>query len=531
MNFKRILCYIAFVVCSTFLFSDVEIYFAPNGGFAEKNNKRTITMVDGKEVTADLNSALIDMIQRAPKNGQIKIAMYAFSHKETLDALIAAARDRGIKVKLIVDACASWTTEIRDNLKKAIFAEKETAEKEKRSFDFQLKEIFPEVMKQRERTRVLDDGKVIFGTMHEKFGIIYKPGSKLPLHAFCGSANVSWGAGHLFAENRVFFRNEPYIGLQLAEEFSRLWNEYGTETTKNTESERHLPVDSQWSGVQIVSNSKPIDIEHYQRIDDTLTNILRKVSAEGGTIDVAMFSFTHYNLANTLLYLAQRNPKAKVRILLDQTQIESDENHRGVMGQFMENNAFSRKLKNFEIRYKWRSNAFGWDRESKSAMLMHQRNLLLHHKCVVVNGKIMGLGSYNWSESAEVRNFENIMVFDGSIPKAQNVIDRFMAEFNFMWDRVRPKEPGKQKLTNPQVIEGYRGRYLKGRIKKAYSSVICRIIMDKMHKNRNGCDLEKLIAETKMDEEKLLPKLKWLEDVTLIYEVEKDGKKTYHLSD
>lgn len=530
MDFKHILCCLL-IVCSGFIVADVEIYFAPNGGFAAKNNERKITMIDGKEVNANLNNALLDMIQRAPKNGQIKIAMYAFSHKETQEALIAAARDRGVKVKLILDACASWTTEIRDAFKKMIFAEMEAAKKENRSFDFQLKEIYPEVIKQRERTRVLDDGTVIYGTMHEKFGVFYNPASKLPLHAFCGSANVSWGAGHIFAENRVFFRNEPYIGLQLAEEFSRLWNEYGTDITKNCESERHLPIDSQWSAVQIVSNSKPIDIEHYQRIDDTLNNILRQVKSDGGTIDVAMFSFTHYNLANTLLYLAQRNPKIKVRILLDQTQIEDDENHRGVMGPFMEKRAYMRKLKNFEIRYKWRSNAFGWDSESKTAMLMHQRNLLLHHKCVVVNGKLMGLGSYNWSESAEERNFENVMVFDGSTPEAQDVIDRFMAEFNHMWNSVRPKEPGKNTLANPQVIEGFRGRYLKEKIVKAYSSVACRKVMEVMHDSRYGCDMERLTTKTNMTEEKLLTTLKWLEDVTLIYSLEKDGKMTYHLSD
>lgn len=522
--------YVLIVFLGATLSADVQIYLAPNGGFSPENNKRTITLKEGV-VPATLTNALLEMIEKTENGGQINIAMYAFSYDKVQDALIAASRDRQIKVKVILDAVASWTVEIRDLFKKKIMAEEKAAKEEGREFLFQLKEIYPEVIKNRARTRVLDDGTVIYGTMHEKFGVFYKKGNPVPLHAFCGSANVSKGAGEVFAENRVFFHHEPEVARQLAEEFARLWNEYGTPFTDNCESERMVSFDSKLASIQIISNSKPVDEFKYQRIDNVLNEVLSTVE-KNGSIDVAMFSFTHYRLASAILYLAYRNPGAKIRILMDQTQIESDENHQGVLGQFIEKSAQERKLTNLEVRYKWRSNAFGWDEESKSPQLIHWRNLLLHHKGVVVNGKLMAIGSYNWSASAEERNFENVMIFHGRTPQEKEVVKRFMAEYNFMWNRLKSKEPVTKKVVHPQVIAGEHGRMLKKKIKAAYGNALCRKIMATLDRTFKGLTVAEIVTQTELAEEVVVAQLKTLVEADLIFaEQAKEGAPKYALTD
>ena len=45
--------------------------------------------------------------------------------------------------------------------------------------------------------------------------------------------------------------------------------------------------------------------------------------------------------------------------------------------------------------------------------LMHGRGRgIMHHKFAVFDGQLLFTGSYNWTESAEVANFENALLVD-----------------------------------------------------------------------------------------------------------------------
>ena len=54
---------------------------------------------------------------------------------------------------------------------------------------------------------------------------------------------------------------------------------------------------------------------------------------------------------------------------------------------------------------------------------------LLHHKFVIIDGKILINGSYNWTYYAEKRNRENILVFED---KEQKLIEEFYSEFEYL---------------------------------------------------------------------------------------------------
>lgn len=518
-------------VFSLFISAELEIYFSPKGGFSPNNNHRMVTLKDGRTVHADLNNALIEMIENTKEGSTIKIAMYAFGYRPVLDVLVDAAKTRNIKVKLILDSIADWTREMHKEVRDRIAAEHESAKQENRVFDFQLKEILPQAMVDRGRWKKIQNDVIIYGTMHEKFGIFFEKDSKIPLHGFCGSANISWSAGEVFAENRVFFKNEPSMGRQLAEEFARLWNEFGTELTKNCQSEIFLPAQTYLGDVQIISNAKPLDEENWQRIDKVLLDLMEQVNPQNGTLDVAIFSFTHTGLAEKLLELAERYPNIKVRILMDQTQMVGTDNHQGVLGPYMEKAAEFKNLKNFEIRYKWRANIYAWDPQLQKCELIHWRNLLLHHKCLVVNGKRMGLGSYNWSTSAEFRNFENVMVFFGEVPEHQKIIRRFMDEFEFIWNSPRPQGKLKEKIVVPQVISGPKGRELKQIIVTVYEDPDCKKIMEILDTNPDGCKESSLLKSTGLTTEVLREKTDKLEKATLIFSRVEGEENLYQLAD
>jgi phosphatidylserine/phosphatidylglycerophosphate/cardiolipin synthase-like enzyme len=512
--------------------AEIEIYLSPKGGFSATNNERTIVFKNGEKVPANLNHALLDLIERSEEGSTIKIAMYSFSYKPIQEALLTAARERKIHVKLLLDTTAEWTRKMHLEYATRIAQALAEAAQKGQPFAFEVKEVNSKTMLARGRWREAQDKTIIHGTMHEKFGIFYAKGSLIPLHSFCGSANISYGAGESAAENRLFFLYEPGISRQLAEEFARLWNEYGTPLTDNCQSERFIPAMPQLGEVQFISNSKPLDEEKNQRIDDAVLRLMDQVEPESGSLDVCMFSFTNKKFALKLLGLAQRYPKIKVRVLLDQTQIEDNEDNQRVQGPFLEETVAARKLANIEVRYKWRSNAFAWDAEKDKCRLITFRNLLLHHKCVIVNGKRMSIGSYNWSSSAETRNLENMLVFYGEMPAQQKILNAFLAEYETVWKALKKKEAIAVKLLNPQVVFGPQGRELRKAILAAFGDPHCKKIMHLIDKQQGGRYRETLIKETGLAEIELLEKLHKLEEATLIFpRTTSEGKILYSLAD
>jgi len=509
--------------------AEIEIYLAPNGGFSKRNSERTVIMKDGTKVPATLNNTLIQLIESTEDGGIIKIAMYSFSYKPVQEALLDAGK-RGIKVKLILDASAEWTKDIRKEFCDAIFKETEKAKQENKVFDFQVKEILPKAMMDRGRFKREPD-LLIIGTMHEKFGIFFPKGCKIPLNGFCGSANVSGSASDVYGENRVIFHNEPSMGRQLAEEFARLWNEYSSPVTENCQSESFIPSTTDLTEVQIISNSKPLDEENMQRIDTYLIKMMEQVNRQGGTIDIAIFSFTHEVLANKLLELAENYPNIKIRLLMDLNQMELTESNPGILGPYLLKAVEFKGLTNFEIRFKWRSNAFAWDPQKGSGQLIHFRNPLLHHKAMIVNRSKMAIGSYNWSSSAEYRNFENVMLFHGDVPEHQKIIDCFLAEFDLIWGNLKDDKAITARIDYPQVVTGPQGRKLKAMICKAFDDPDCRKIMEALDGRTAGVSEPDLVAKTGLSLEKIQEKTAALVQTTLIFKRVQDGVTIYQAAD
>ena len=68
----------------------------------------------------------------------------------------------------------------RERIVKAIEKASDEAAKVGKKLDFQLAVATAEAMKRNGRESMLEDGKIIYGTMHEKFGVFYRPGNPVP---------------------------------------------------------------------------------------------------------------------------------------------------------------------------------------------------------------------------------------------------------------------------------------------------------------------------------------------------------------
>lgn len=222
-----------------------------------------------------------------------------------------------------------------------------------------------------------------------------------------------------------------------------------------------------YAGVEVYFNSQ-------QCLDDVLIAGFRKAeeaAREGkeGTIDIFIFSFTSLRLRDELLRIARDNPKLKIRILADLSQLKRGEYHvtpdiEDIISGKMEDykrvaerktsyiedelereKKFGKTLNwlvvryrrkaipNIEVRYKWYP-AFSWNWEKKAPDYdhFHPTASILHHKAAIINGELLLVGSYNWSESAEIKNLENLMLFSGGEEK--RIVEDFKEEFLALWN-------------------------------------------------------------------------------------------------
>ncbi|PKK88040.1 MAG: hypothetical protein CVV64_20530 [Candidatus Wallbacteria bacterium HGW-Wallbacteria-1] len=511
---------------------DMELHLAPNGGFSPANSGRTVTLKDGSEVSATLNNVLLDMIQRVPAGGAIKIVMYNFDYRPIYDELINRALNDNVQVKVILDNCAGWTASNVAEFISGVKKMGKRAAREGRNFDYQLKVVTGKVMSAHKRTRVLDDGKEIIGTMHEKFGVFYDRKAGPPSHSFAGSSNISPSAEDLFAENRIFFKNAPVISLVFANQFARLWNLYSVKRTERADPEYIVPLPAN-PPFEVIFNGEhigPLSDRNFTSIDKRILELLEEVRPNG-SVDVMMFSFTHRAIADKIMEMARRRPGATFRLMFDHSMLVASDERRGIMPPEIEKWIVERGLKNVEVRYKFRANAYGWIKETKSVGMDHFRSPLLHDKLMIINREKIIFGSYNWSGSAEERNFEDVMVFDKNTGFGNEVITRFLSEFDYLW--TRPYD-----LSNSMKMAGEKRYVISGAYGRKLEKTIIKVLSEwgasriRYQLDRYGpASIEDLMEKSKLKKGEFIKAIGQLKMAMLIENYMQDGHIWFRLAD
>ncbi len=133
--------------------------------------------------------------------------------------------------------------------------------------------------------------------------------------------------------------------------------------------------------------------------------VVEKIDKAQASIDVAMYAFTSRELAWALVRAQQKG--IKVRVLLD--------------SKFSSSCGYSKehflRRHNVEVRL------------HQSPMKGEGAGGVLHHKFAIVDHRILILGSYNWTASAEKRNCESLLIITG-FPE---LIGTFQQEFEKLW--------------------------------------------------------------------------------------------------
>lgn len=130
--------------------------------------------------------------------------------------------------------------------------------------------------------------------------------------------------------------------------------------------------------------------------------LTRLIKAARSTIDLAAYAFSAKYLGNALA--TARKKGVKVRIILDR----DNAGHAYSIDEWL-------AAQGMEVRF------------------IQVENGCMHHKFMIIDGKTLMTGSYNFTNESEFRNYE-AAIFTGSAV----LIKAFAAEFNRLWQLASP---------------------------------------------------------------------------------------------
>lgn len=248
-------------------------------------------------------------------------------------------------------------------------------------------------------------------TMHHKFAII---DGKTLLN---GSGNWSSAANSKFNEVLMRFKESPTMLKEFQKEFryliqkSRKVTSSGKVSDKKDTSNLKIPSRSRGSNVYFTShNSK----ESYVAADQ----IIKAMKGAKKSIYIMVAHFNSDRITKALVKILKAQKKAKkkivVRVLLDRAEFDDKKSQ-------------SKELEKAgaDVRYKVYSLGFYFPRAQ-----------LMHHKTIIVDDTVLVTGSYNWSDTAEHTNYENVIVLNAKKKNAEQsrIIKAFAKEYDRLWD-------------------------------------------------------------------------------------------------
>jgi phosphatidylserine/phosphatidylglycerophosphate/cardiolipin synthase-like enzyme len=122
---------------------------------------------------------------------------------------------------------------------------------------------------------------------------------------------------------------------------------------------------------------------------DALKTLLKSIDLSTKSIDIAIYSFTHKDIAKRLQNASKRG--VKVTILFDE-ESNNDKNENSQIG-------YLAKIKNIDVRVIK-------GRASKNNRYFGK----MHNKFMIVDDKKVLFGSINWSYSGFNKNYENLYI-------------------------------------------------------------------------------------------------------------------------
>jgi phosphatidylserine/phosphatidylglycerophosphate/cardiolipin synthase-like enzyme len=138
-------------------------------------------------------------------------------------------------------------------------------------------------------------------------------------------------------------------------------------------------------------------------------HILREIEAAKQELLVAVYAFTSDDLASALVKAKKRG--VVVQVVVDREFDRTNENSKG---KFFD-------VEKIPVRRVSGAAAKAGDKDTG----------LMHQKFAVVDRRVVFTGSYNWTQSADIRNDENLLMFRDASPLAEE----YRKAFFRLWER------------------------------------------------------------------------------------------------
>ncbi|TPW21475.1 MAG: phospholipase D/Transphosphatidylase, partial [Elusimicrobia bacterium] len=334
----------------------------------------------------------------------IELALYEFNLDDILQAL-RRAQKRGVKVRVIID------------YNKA-FPKGRYTDGEERERNEQISALLKEF-----ETKILR-GTRMPGIMHNKFAVF--DGKFVEW----GSYNWSYTAEFHHFEHIQFSDEKARTSF-----YGRYWEWMWGYAPPEDKAEDH-----DWAGERPAG--APLDEDKVLELNGQRfprqvfspqglaeETVVRAIQAAKVTVEVAMFSFYSARIAEELLAAKKRG--VEVRLVLDRMQSK--------LMKLDDWFAFH----GFDVRILGGPDPYG--------NVYFEKN---HSKMVIVDGKLLAAGSFNYTANAETNSYENV-----GLTMEPADVAFFMAYFKMLYDNGwKPKAPKRLPEGTPEEPEAFFGR-------------------------------------------------------------------------
>ena len=141
--------------------------------------------------------------------------------------------------------------------------------------------------------------------------------------------------------------------------------------------------------------------------------IVQAIKGAESFIYISVAHFNYERIAQALVAKYKENTALDIRVLVDQSDKTNPQ------GPYLSAHHIPVRTKYYSFKY------------------YHPKSQLLHQKVMIVDSKILITGSFNWSQTAETNNLENIIVFSGE--EYQILIEKYLVQFENMWNWNRDR--------------------------------------------------------------------------------------------
>ena len=152
----------------------------------------------------------------------------------------------------------------------------------------------------------------------------------------------------------------------------------------------------------LIATTAPASEVYFSPNGRVRQRLVRAIQDSRKTIDIAVYNFTASELAEALYAAKARG--VHIRVLVDRERAEAGAS--GIRGL---------RLNGVPVR------TLGVPDQS-----------LMHNKFAVFDERLVATGSYNWTNSAEHANYENLVVLD-----TPELVRRFQQEFHRLWREAK----------------------------------------------------------------------------------------------